>query len=107
MDEFYTYDGVTAFDWSGNRYDVYDLIARGIDVVGAATSNSPYVSPDDPRYRNRGGGWFPQPLPNQTRTNTGDFIPGAVNDRGFQLNWWSAALIGVVVGAFLLGKRGR
>lgn len=106
MDEFFTYDGVTAFDWSGNRYDVYDLIARGIDVVGAATSNSPYVSPDDPRYRNRGGGWFPGQFPGQG-IPPGSTVPATVNPQGFQLSWWAAGLIGVVVGAFLLGKRGR
>lgn len=105
MDEYYTYDGVTAFDWSGNRYDVFDLIARGIDVVGAATSNSPYVSPDDPRYRNRGG-WFPQPYPGQG-VPPGSAVPGAVNPQGFQMSWWAAGLIGIVAGAFLLGKRGR
>lgn len=101
MDEFGNY-----FDANGRQLDIYDLIARGIDVAGAYAGRSPYISPNDPRYRERRGGWYPQSgYPNQTRTNTGDYIPGSVNPRGFQLNWWSAALIGVVVGAFLLGKR--
>lgn len=37
----------------------------------------------------------------------GAFVPGTVSTQGFQLNWWSAALIGLVVGAFFLGKKGR
>jgi hypothetical protein len=95
------------FTASGQPLTYFDLIARGIDVAGARLSRSPYISPDDPRYQ-RGNfpANFPQPgSANQTRTNSGDYIPGAVNDRGFQLNWWTAALIGVVVGSFLLGKK--
>lgn len=105
MDEFYTYDGVTAFDWSGNRYDVYDLIARGIDVVGAATSNSPYFSPDDPRFRNRGGGWFPQagyPSPNPESVS-----PGSVNRQGVQINFWFLLFGAALLGAFAAGRKGR
>lgn len=107
-DEVYMDNWGNYFDANGRQLDIYDLIARGIDVAGAYAGRSPYISPDDPRYRDDR---YQQPygygFPNQTRTRSGDFIPGAVNDRGFQLNWWSAALIGVVVGAFLLGKRGR
>lgn len=31
--------------------------------------------------------------------------PGGVSSQGFQINWWMAGLIGIVIGAFLLGKR--
>jgi len=110
-DEVYTDGFGNYFDAYGRTLDINDLIARGIDVVGAWASRSPYYSADDPRYRQQGR--YPQSppygagFPNQTRTASGDFVPGAVNDRGFQLNWWSAALIGVVVGAFFLGKGKR
>jgi len=33
------------------------------------------------------------------------FSPGGVTPQGFQINWWAAGLIGLVVGAFVLGKR--
>lgn len=102
-EEIYTDNFGNYFDRYGRALDVNDLIARGIDVVGAWSSRSPYVSPDDPRFRNRGGGWFPggggQMVP------VGSAVPGSVNPQGFQLSWWAAGLIGVVVGAFLLGKR--
>ena len=45
----------------------------------------------------RGGGGQMVPV--------GSAVPGSVNPQGFQLSWWAAGLIGVVVGAFLLGKR--
>lgn len=103
--DYVTYDGITAYGPGGYEYDVNDLIARGIDVLGAWASRSPYVSPDDPRYQQ---GQYPRNYPSGYGTPSqvpGGYIPGAVNPQGFQLNWWAAALIGVVVGAFFLGKR--
>lgn len=92
------------FDEYGRTLSLNDLIARGIDVVGAATSNSPYYSPDDPRYQGNFPYGYPSPYPAQQLPG-GQFVPGTVSTQGFQLNWWSAALIGLLVGAFLLGKR--
>ena len=92
-------------------YNPYDMpwwaqtINRGIDVVGSRVGQSPYISPDDPRFRS--GGWG---VPGGTVVNTPGgpaLSPGAVNAGGFTINWWTAALLGIVVGAFLLGKRGR
>jgi hypothetical protein len=109
MDEVYT-DGLgNYYDASGRQLDIYDLIARGIDVAGAYAGRSPYISQDDPRYRAgqyptrypASGGGYPG-LPSQVPAG---YVPGTVNTQGFQLNWWTAALIGVVVGSFLLGKK--
>ena len=110
MDEVYTDGFGNYFDASGRQLDIYDLIARGIDVAGAYAGNSPYYSPDDPRYRN--GNRYPTNYPGQGYPGSpsqvpAGYVPGTVNTQGFQLNWWTAALIGVVVGSFLLGKRGR
>jgi len=82
-------------------------INRGIDVVGARVGQGAYVSPDDPRYRQAGGAWN---VPGGQVVSTPGGLalsPGAVNAGGFTINWWTAALLGIVVGAFLLGKRGR
>lgn len=108
MDEVYTDGYGNYFDVSGRQLDIYDLIARGIDVAGAYAGRSPYISPDDPRYRagqyqtrypaNGGYPGSPAQVPS-------GYVPGTVNTQGFQLNWWTAALIGVVVGSFLLGKK--
>lgn len=81
-----------------------ESINRGIDVVGARIGQGGYTSPDDPRYR--AATWPGGGLVVPTPTGPG-FSPGAVSGQGFSINWWTAALIGVVVGAFLLGKRGR
>ncbi len=97
--------GQMQFDAHGNP--IWDTINRGIDVIGAAWSRSPYVSPDDPRFQQQGGyyggqtgGYYGSPA-----TVPAGFVPGTVNTQGFQLNWWTAALIGLLLGAFFLGKR--
>lgn len=95
------------FDAEGRQLSINDLIARGIDVVGAWSSRSPYYSPDDPRYQQGRGGYpygYPSGYPAQQLPG-GNFVPGTLNTQGFQLNWWTAALIGLLVGAFLLGKK--
>jgi hypothetical protein len=109
MDQVFTDGFGNYFDRDGNQLSLYDLIARGIDVVGAGVSHSPYYSPDDPRYDERGaGGNYPiYTGPGNRSQVPGGLVPGTVNAQGFQLNWWTAALIGVLVGSFLLGKRGR
>lgn len=113
MDEVYTDGYGNYFDGSGRQLSYYDLIARGIDVAGAALSHSPYYSPDDPRYQQgqypvRYGQNYPvSGYPGSPSQVPAGYVPGTVNTQGFQLNWWTAALIGVVIGSFLLGKRGR
>jgi hypothetical protein len=70
---------------------------RGIDVLGARYGQGQYTSPDNPMYRQGGG-----------MVATGPALtPGAVSGQGFQINWWAAALGGVLIGAFLLGRKGR
>lgn len=102
MDEEIYSDGMgNYFDRYGRPLDINDLIARGIDVVGAWSSRSPYVSPDDPRFQNRGGGWFP----NQPNVPFGSTAPVAINQQGFQMPWWALLGIGLLAGSFLLGRR--
>ena len=97
MDPNYFYDPNSTPWWA-------ESINRGIDVVGARIGQGAYISPDDPRYQQ--GGWIGGGGGAIVPTQTGPALsPGAVNAAGFSINWWTAALIGVVVGAFLLGKR--
>lgn len=93
--------GQMQFDQYGNP--IWDTINRGIDVVGAAWSRSPYISPDDPRYQQ--GGYYNGGYPGSPAQVPAGYVPGTLNTQGFQINWWTAALIGLLVGAFLLGKR--
>ena len=89
----------------GTPLDMNDLIARGIDVLGAWSSHSPYVSPDDPRYQQQYPQRYPQQYPVGGYPNA--ISPGGVNTQGFQINWWAAAGIGLLVGVFFAGRRGR
>lgn len=87
-----------------------DSVNRGIDVLGAWASRSPYYSPDDPRYRDQRGGYYPPYPPQGGYPGSpvqvpGGVVPGTVNTQGFQINWWTAALLGLLAGAFFLGKR--
>lgn len=86
-----------------------DSINRGIDVLGAYASRSPYYSPNDPRYQQGQGAWppvySPQVYPPSQYNQS--LIPGAVSAQGVQINWWTALLIGGLVGAFLFGRRSR
>lgn len=104
MEEYYTDGFGNYFDQYGRPLSVYDLIARGIDVVGAATSNSPYYSPDDPRYQNRGGWNYPSGGYN-TPYPTVQNAPVQFNPQGFQMPWWALLGIGLLAGSFLLGRR--
>lgn len=105
MDEVFQDEWGNYFDRNGQPLSLYDLIARGIDVVGAWSSRSPYYSPNDPRYQQ---GQYPvrysQPYP---VGGSPSFSPGGVNTQGFQINWWAAAGIGLLVGVFFAGRRGR
>jgi len=109
MDDFYTYDGVTAFDSSGNRYDVFDLIMAGINVAGATLSHSPYYAENDPRFKQ--GGRYSQPVPRQSDTRSNqDFNAGGSFDprTGLRLNTqispWMIAVGGGLLVALLAGS---
>lgn len=71
MDDYSLFNPNAGIDW-GN------IINRGIDVVGAWSSRSPYVSPDDPRYREQPRPIYqqpqPQPQPSRPPQNDGDGI---------------------------------
>ncbi len=80
---------------------------RALDIVGARYGEGRYFSPDDPRFDPQYTGIGPATAPLVYTPQGPALSPGSVSASGFQLNWWTAALLGVVVGAFLLGKRGR
>lgn len=89
------------YDFTNSAQDPwFAALNRGIDVVGARYGQGQYVSPDNPMYRATGGGMVPGPV-------GPGLVPGAVSGQGFQINWWAAALGGVLLGAFLLGRKGR
>lgn len=109
MDEVFQDEYGNYFDRNGQPLSLFDLIARGIDVVGAWSSRSPYYSPDDPRYQQRGGYSNQQAIP--YRTN-GVNIGGSVDPRGgvstsLQISPMMLLIFGAVGGAFLFGRRGR
>jgi hypothetical protein len=86
-----------------------DSINRGIDVLGAWASRSQYVSPDDPRYRQPRGGYYPQQPYYEPR---GVSVQGDVNARGvnagLNISTNTLLLVGLGVVVFMLGtKRGR
>jgi hypothetical protein len=95
-----------AYDQYGNPIDWNALFARGLDVVGAWASRSPYVSPDDPRYQQRGG--YPQGNypPNYTQTAgvgvSGNIGPGGVKT-SLQLSPTVVFVGALVVGALFVG----
>ena len=72
-----------------------DLASQGIDVFGGRIRGGRPVSTYP--YSQQYGG---------TQGN-GVFNPGSVTPSGFQINWQTALIGGVLVGAFLLGRRGR
>ena len=49
---------------------------------------------------------YPYPYAQQQGGN-GTFNPGSVTPSGFNINWQTALLLGLGVGAFFLGRRGR
>ena len=120
-------NGMGAFDFSGwgnelyqsqipydPNLDWYDLAARGIDVAGATLSHSPYVSPDDPRYRANNTYNFPQPYPQPYpqggQQRAGNNVGVGLDAGGVtaRIPTWAWALGGALVAAFLFGqKRGR
>ncbi len=79
-------------------------IDRGLDVLGAYASRSPYISPNDPRYKgnvNIYGQQYPGQYPNPAVANADQF------GTQFSIPWWGWAVLGVVVGSYLLGKGRR
>jgi hypothetical protein len=102
------YAGGPQFDW-----DAY--INKGLDIVGAKVTDQPYYvynpnvatqTTTYPVYDNAGrqvysgAGQYPQ-------QQTGAAIQTSNSGFGFNLTWQTGLLLGVVAGAFLLGKKGR
>ena len=82
-------------DYSGGYYQERpwwaDNVSQALDIFGNRYGR--------PNYRTQ---QYPTDYGRQPQYGTS---PGGVTAQGFQINWWTAALIGVVVGSFLLGKR--
>jgi hypothetical protein len=104
MWENYAFGGPTDDWWQ--RY-VYDSTQRGLDILGSRYGQGQYISPDDPRYRQQGGYYPSGGYPGSPANVPAGYVPGTVNTQGFQLNWWTVALLGLVGGAFLFGRKGR
>lgn len=112
MDDVFQDDwGNWYFKENGQPLTYFDLIARGLDVIGAAWSDSRYVSPDDPRYR-RGSTYQDQQI-YYSRTNpNGVNVGGSFDPRGgintnVQISPMMLLIIGLMGGAFVFGRRGR
>lgn len=97
-----------AFDDYGNAYDSYtgepvNLIGNAIQAAQNTLIGIFGRQGYPPEY-GRGGS-----VPRGARVpiDGGQYglSPGGVTPSGFQINWWAAGLIGVIVGAFVLGKR--
>lgn len=116
-DEFGFFDSYTgdpvelAYAENGQFYN--SLTGEEVDLIGQgirAAQNTLIGIFGRQGYPNpRGGGGYSQGPPRDPNygQDPRGASPGRVNTQGFQLNWWSAALIGVVAGAFFLGKKGR
>jgi len=107
MDYYQDSWGTYRFIGNGRELNVYDLIARGIDVVGAWSSRSPYVSPNDPRFQQQQRGNYGAGYPNPSPVGNQTFVPGSINPSGFQINWQTALIGGLLIGAFFLGSKRR
>lgn len=99
-----------AFDEYGNAYDAYsgervDLIGQGIQAAQNTLIGIFGRQGYPPEYAR--GGQYPRgtAYPQTGQGAQYGFSPGGVTPQGFQLNWWTAALIGLVAGAFFLGKK--
>lgn len=111
--------GMGEFDFGlvGQDYgpDYNEWVNRGIDVLGAWASRSPYISPSDPRYRaNINVGMQPSYYPQQYPAPVPGVNPGAdvaVSRSGLQLSTpviaGLAAAGGLLLAGVLFGKRGR
>lgn len=94
-------------DWY-ERY-IYDTTQKVLDVIGTAKTDTPYIPPSDPRYRNPQQVYVPVP-------GAPAAAPAVAKDKqtsGFQLggsglsiNYWTAAAILAGVVIFMTGRRG-
>jgi hypothetical protein len=85
-----------------------DSINRGIDVLGAWASRSPYLSPDDPRFQQQQrGGYYQQPYYEQRGVSVTGGIDRTGVGAGLNISTNTLLLVGVVAAVFLLGKGRR
>lgn len=107
------YDDPMSFNLQGgNQLDIFDLIGRGIDVVGSTLSHSPYLSPNDPRYGQRNAppvvyGSVPTQSYNHCNgLQLGGSVGagGTVGGGGVCLPWWGLALGGALILSYFGGK---
>ena len=99
------------FDQYGVPYNA--LTGQEVNLIGNAVSAAQNVLigifgkqgyPQSTSYP-RGGVTSPRGAYPSQNAGGGAFVPGTVSTQGFQVNWWTAALLGLVVGAFVLGKK--
>lgn len=109
--------GMDYVDYGGSQFDWDAYINKGIDIVGAKVTNQPYYvynpnvatqTTTYPVYDNSGRQVYPGgQYPGQYQPQAGAAIQTSNTGFGFNLSWQSALLGGIVLGAFLLGKKGR
>ena len=97
-------------DW-WERY-IYDTSQRIIDVIGAAKTDAPYVSENDPRYRPNviyappgAASTTRAPAPGTSASKTSSGF--SLGQGGVQINYFTAAAILAGVLIFMQGRRGR
>lgn len=91
------------------RY-IYDISSKIVDVIGTDRTNTPYIPPGDPRYRNPqqiyvpvpGGGMAPAPATRDKQSS--GFQLG---QSGVSINYLTAAAILAGVVIFMTGRKGR
>jgi hypothetical protein len=90
---------------SGGGFDWGDYINRttqqSLDILGARVGGPAY-------YQYGGQSRTPVAYPIQYPNQAGPLLPlspGAVSQSGVQINWWTWALLGLLVGAFVLGRK--
>lgn len=103
---FLTFDYVSGNAYNALTGEEVTLIGQGINAARDALIGifgrqgyPPRRGERGSNYPQRGGRGDEQDRHSPTSS------PGGLNTRGFQVNWWAAALGGVVLGAFFLGKK--
>lgn len=112
MDEDYG-NGLGDFDWEGLLNTGAD---RGLDILGAVLTDAPYYSPNDPRFgyetvsrpvANYDPNRTPYSMPQYPQNPTQITARASTQGISGSIPTWALVLIGVVGGAFLLGKGRR
>jgi Transglutaminase-like superfamily len=100
--------GQSPYDDAWYERYIYDTTQKVLDVIGTAKTDTPYIPPSDPRYRNPQQVYVPVSTPAPAaaaaaakKQSSSSFQLGQT---GIQINYMTAAL---VLGGFLLFFQGR